>query len=101
MLELPDASGVTLRKQLEQVQKSTKTRDKRLDSVLVPRGVEYLWERFWELCNGAPPSLTDIKAYADMTRWDISRFEFDAIGAMGREYALVLDERMREKKPGG
>jgi hypothetical protein len=94
---MKDSSGQSLRKQLEQVENSIGTRDPRLDSVVIPRGVEYLWDRFWMMCNGQAPGIAEIKAFADLTHWNMTAFEFETMLAMSREFAIVIGERSSER----
>jgi len=100
-LDIPEKPGApTLRKQLEQVEKTCGVRDKLLDSVKVPEGFEYLWTLFWEIRAGSSEGMTGVKiTWRDLTDWqlisgiELDAFELQAIMAMDGVVATHLGER--------
>ncbi|MBL8967957.1 MAG: hypothetical protein JNG85_13195 [Spirochaetaceae bacterium] len=80
---------VSLRNQLEQIEKQTGRRDPLLDSVKVPEGFEYLWREFWTIRAGAGEGFggtrvtwRDLADYQAVTGVRFDAFEVEAIMAM-------------------
>ena len=74
---------------LEKIEKQTGKRPKRLDSVNVPEGFEYLFRLFFEIRSGASDGMNgvritwrDIADYTQLTGIALDAFEVEAVMEM-------------------
>jgi len=67
-----------------------------LDSVIIPRGVEYLFTKFWELAGAERITYGELAAYQAATGSTLEPWEIEAIKAMDSEYQGFIAEKNRE-----
>ena len=79
-LDYPKKKGVTLRKELEQVERTSGVHDPILDSVEVPIEGEFLWGVFWALTGRL--SYTELQAYCQLTNMSLNLWEINTLMLM-------------------
>lgn len=82
--------GVTLRKQLEQVEKSSGIHDSQLDSVVVPEEGEWLWGTYWMLSGKI--TYQEVDAYCRLNDLTLKSWELEALFYMESQLNGAITE---------
>jgi hypothetical protein len=99
MLNKPDQNGVTLRENLEQVERQTKRRPADLDGPEFPYAVSHIWSAFVSLSSARsqgfsgplPISYTEMKAWMELTQTYLQPFEVDAVKKLDSTYLRIAN----------
>ena len=75
-------------------------RDERLDAVIVPDGVEYVWSIFWDIYKGAAFDWSEIESYARLTGWTVEPFEIELLKGMASEALEYQAKAIKEDTKG-
>ena len=67
-----------------------------LHSVRVPRGVEYLYAKFWDLVGAEKITYSELVAYQSATGSTLDPWEIEAIKGMDAEYQTFVGEKTKE-----
>jgi hypothetical protein len=67
-----------------------------LHSVRIPRGVEYLYAKFWDLVGAEKISYQELVAYQEATGSPLDPWEIEAIKGMDAEYQAFVGEKTKE-----
>jgi len=81
---------VSLRKHLQQVQKTTGKVPRQLAEVpKLPESAAYIWHWFWELKGSQPLTYTEIKSWSELTATPLTPFEVQALVELDRRFIAV------------
>ena len=87
---VPKGSKVSLRKHLQQVQKTTGKVPRQLAEVPeLPESAAYIWHWFWELKGSQPLTYTEIKNWSELTATPLTPFEVQALVELDRRFIAV------------
>jgi hypothetical protein len=70
------------REYLEEFERRTGKRSKRLDEPVVPREISHIWRAFWALYQGEPLSFLELRAWSELTGASLTPWEAETLRMM-------------------